>query len=116
MFAAHRSAEALSSNLMLHSPKHSCQRLRQTIAHLESRIGRAIASNLERARTARGAFQNRLIALSPLAVLDRGYSVTFTGTGRLVREASAVAIGETLTTRLARGKVGSTVFNTEDEI
>jgi exodeoxyribonuclease VII large subunit len=116
MFAAHRSSEALSSNLMLQSPLHRCQRMRQTIAHLESRIGRAIASKFERASTAREAYQDRLIALSPLAVLDRGYSVTFTGTGRLVREASAVAIGETLTTRLARGKVTSTVFDTEDEI
>jgi exodeoxyribonuclease VII large subunit len=116
LFASHRALEALSGGLLLQSPSHRCIRLRQSIAHLESRSLRAILTNIERARAAREGFDGRLAALSPLAVLERGYSLTFDTTGQLIHQPSAVTIGETLTTRLARGIVTSTVFNTEDEI
>jgi exodeoxyribonuclease VII large subunit len=116
LLVAHRAVEALSGGLLLQSPAHRCVNIRQTIAYLESRGGRAIAGNIERASAAREAFEGRLTALSPLAVLDRGYSLTFTSSGRLVRETSAVSVGETIKTQLARGKVTSTVLNTEDEI
>jgi exodeoxyribonuclease VII large subunit len=116
LVAAHRAVDALSGDLLLHSPSHRCPPVRQMIAHLESRARRAIATNIERARTAREACDGRLTALSPLAVLDRGYSLTFTASGRLVRDTSAFKIGETLKTRLARGTVTSTVLTTEDEI
>jgi exodeoxyribonuclease VII large subunit len=71
---------------------------------------------MERSRATRNALEGRLHALSPLAVLDRGYSLTFTPQGQLVRESSAVTTGETLMTRLARGTVTSTVVHTEDGI
>jgi exodeoxyribonuclease VII large subunit len=116
LLVAHRAVEALSGSLLLQSPAHRCLNIRQTIAYLESRGRRAIAGNIERASAAREAFQGRLTALSPLAVLDRGYSLTFTSSGQLVRETSAVSVGETIKTQLARGKVTSTVLNTEDEI
>jgi exodeoxyribonuclease VII large subunit len=116
LFAAHRDVEALSGGLLLQSPYHRCLRIRQTMAHLESRTRRAIATNIERANATREGFEGRLAALSPRAVLERGYSLTFTGTGQLVRETSAVTVGESITTRLARGTVTSTVLKTEDEI
>lgn len=116
LFAAHRIVEVLSGDLLLHSPYHCCLRLRQAIAHLESRGNRAIMSNIERSAAAQEGLRGRLIALSPLAVLERGYSLTFTSAGRLVRESSAVAIGEFLMTRLARGTVTSTVSRIEDKI
>jgi exonuclease VII large subunit len=46
LFAAHRIVEVLSGDLLLHSPYHCCLRLRQAIAHLESRGNRAIMSNI----------------------------------------------------------------------
>jgi exodeoxyribonuclease VII large subunit len=60
--------------------------------------------------------EGRLHALSPINVLDRGYSLTFTSEGQLVRESYAVTTGDTLKTRLARGTVTSTVVHTEDGI
>jgi exodeoxyribonuclease VII large subunit len=86
------------------------------VNHLQSRSRRAIATGMERCNASRNALHGRLAALSPLAVLERGYSLTFTGEGQLVRKSSGVTQGETLTTRLARGKVTSTVTHTEDGI
>jgi exodeoxyribonuclease VII large subunit len=52
----------------------------------------------------------RLDALSPLAVLARGYSITLAGLDRrVVTSASSVKPGDELETMLARGRVFSTV-------
>jgi exodeoxyribonuclease VII large subunit len=116
LFAADRAREVLSNRLLLQSPTHRCHRLRQTIDHLELRSRIAAATGIERAGAARKELDGRLAALSPLSVLERGYSLTFTSAGQLVREASAIATGEILKTRLARGTVTSTVVHTEDKI
>ena len=116
LLAANRATETLSNRLLLESPAHQCRRLRQTLRHLESRSRTAVATSIERARAARKELDGRLVALSPLSVLDRGYSLTFSATGQLVHEASTVASGEILKTRLARGMVTSTVLHTEDKI
>ena len=116
LFAAERATETLSNRLLLQSPTHRCHRLRQTIGHLESRAHRAAVTSIERAIAARKELDGRLTALSPLFVLDRGYSLTFTSAGQLVHDASVVATGEILKTRLARGTVTSTVKHTEDTL
>ncbi|MFL6427523.1 MAG: exodeoxyribonuclease VII large subunit [Acidobacteriaceae bacterium] len=116
LLAAHRAIEALSNGVLLQAPSHRCARLRQTVGHLQSRSTRAIATGIERCNANRKALEGRLAALSPLAVLERGYSLTFTEAGQVVRESSGVISGETLRTRLARGTVTSTVTRTEDGI
>lgn len=46
---------------------------------------------------------------SPRTILDRGYSITRDAQGHIVRDASHVAVGDDLSIRLARGKIGATV-------
>ena len=116
LLAAHRAAESLSGLLLQRSPSHRFQRLRQTVDHLQAHSERSMAAALERAAATRRALDGRLGALSPLAVLDRGYSLTFTETGQLLRESSAVNPGQTLKTRLRRGTVTSTAVHIEDGI
>ncbi|HEX6495710.1 MAG TPA: exodeoxyribonuclease VII large subunit [Acidobacteriaceae bacterium] len=116
LLTAHRALEALSNGVLLQAPSHRCDRLRQNIDHLQSRSTRGIIIGIERCNARRKALDGRLAALSPLAVLERGYSLTFTEAGQLVRESSGVVSGETLRTRLARGSVTSTVTHTEDGI
>lgn len=63
--------------------------------------------------------QRRLLeGLSPLAVLDRGYSLTRRADGTIVRNADELAAGELISTRLSEGTVESKVIarNTDDEI
>ena len=50
-----------------------------------------------------------LEALSPLAILSRGYSVTTDRSGRVIRKASDVPVGSELTTRLSEGSLISKV-------
>ena len=53
----------------------------------------------------------QLKALSPLAVLDRGYSVTRCPDGSVVREAAALKPGERVLTRVAKGEFESEVVS-----
>ena len=56
----------------------------------------------ERASTA-------LAALSPLAILDRGYALVFDSSGALLKDASTVAPGDPIRARLAHGELSATV-------
>jgi exodeoxyribonuclease VII large subunit len=116
LVAAHRATDSLSSQLLVRSPAHRCQRLRQSLDHLQAHSARAIAGTIERARARSNALGGRLAALSPLAVLDRGYSLTFTASGELLRESSGLKTGQTVKTRLARGTVTSAIVHTEDQL
>jgi exodeoxyribonuclease VII large subunit len=60
---------------------------------------------MERSETA-------LNALSPLAILERGYALVFDGEGQLVREARDVKPHDEIRARLARGEIHATVRKT----
>ncbi|MDD5217652.1 MAG: exodeoxyribonuclease VII large subunit [Candidatus Omnitrophica bacterium] len=57
----------------------------------------------------------RLNALSPLAILERGYSLTFNPAGQLLREIRDVKTGDELKTRLRRGMIYSNVTRIEKQ-
>ena len=86
---------------------------------LESRMASAGGVALERcaARARRAA--DRLTALSPLAVLERGYALAYTETAEgatsLVKDAAQLAAGDPLRLRFARGKARARVIETEEQ-
>jgi exodeoxyribonuclease VII large subunit len=80
------------------------------VDELELRSTRAIQRQLARAKDRVAALAGRLDSLSPLAVLSRGYSLTYrTGDGQLVRDAATLSVGQQITSRLERGQVISRV-------
>jgi exodeoxyribonuclease VII large subunit len=50
-----------------------------------------------------------LQALSPLAILDRGYALVFDPSGNLLKDAAKVKAGDEISARLAKGTVKATV-------
>ena len=54
----------------------------------------------------------RLDALSPLAVLNRGYALVYTADDRLLRNATEAHPGQTIRARLAHGSVTAEVKST----
>jgi exodeoxyribonuclease VII large subunit len=50
-----------------------------------------------------------LVERSPHAILRRGYSITRDASGKIIRDASTVAVGSDITVRLFRGQLGATV-------
>lgn len=56
-----------------------------------------------------------LEALSPLAILNRGYALVFDSSGRLLKDAGKVNVGDEITARVARGKLIAAVRKTAPE-
>jgi exodeoxyribonuclease VII large subunit len=50
-----------------------------------------------------------LQALSPLAILERGYALVFDASGKLVKDARETRKGAEITARLARGEIQATI-------
>ncbi len=81
-------------------------RVAAAAARLQGAARHAVVSRRQRLGTA-GA---RLDALSPLAVLRRGYAIaTRVPDGNVLRSADAVAVGEPIDLRLARGRLRAVV-------
>jgi exodeoxyribonuclease VII large subunit len=79
------------------------------------RLERAGRQRLERCQRAIEAFSARLNGLSPLNILARGYSVTQDGNGAVLRDAANLRLGDTVSTRLHRGRIVCRVEEAERE-
>jgi exodeoxyribonuclease VII large subunit len=108
--------EALADLVARVERRAPARQLDQRAAALERLAPRLRQAAHERLRRAEGRLQvaaRTLTALSPLAVLERGYSITRGADGRAVRGSDQVAEGAELETVLARGRVRSRVVGVE---
>ena len=75
---------------------------------LDQRLSDAAACRVRDQRARLAELERLLTTTSPLAALRRGYSITMTDSGELLRRADAVKPGELLITRLVDGTIRST--------
>ncbi|MFG0605866.1 exodeoxyribonuclease VII large subunit [Vibrio mimicus] len=101
--------ERLSHKIELHSPIHLIRQQRFNLIQQEQRINQSIQHHLIQPRHRLALLSEKLDAVSPLATLARGYSVTRTVQGELVRQSTQVKPGDTLVTQLMDGEILSTV-------
>lgn len=111
--AVHR-LKGLHGELLGCSPQamilHQAERLRR----LQGTLCATAQHQLHRLAGQVDGLAGRLHALSPLAVLDRGYSITFDALGNIVKKAGRVQTGERIQTRLASGRIVSRVESTQE--
>lgn len=100
---------AFDHRLQRNAPQIGLPRLRDRLAHLESRLAVALHSRVAARLQKLAAVEAQLRAVSPQAVLDRGYSITSDKEGNIIRSAAQVQRGDVLTTRVAEGEIQSTV-------
>ena len=74
----------------------------------------AVEKQLEEARGRLGIAAASLDALSPLAVLQRGFAIAQSADGKLLRDAKMVSIGDSIKVRLAVGRIGARVDDIEE--
>jgi exodeoxyribonuclease VII large subunit len=105
-----RRLERISSRLNQVHPRHRVHLNAQHLNGLSVRLRAATSRVRERQYAHLMAMDAQLRALSPEAVLKRGYSITsIKKSGKLVRASSQVKTGDRLTTRFADGTVESIV-------
>ena len=113
LFARSARLVELTRRLAAVDPGARIARARHELAALIARRDAAIRRSLESRRAQLGQLGAGMAALSPLAVLDRGYAMAARGDGALVRDASQVSRGDRLQLRLARGTLGVRVEDIE---
>src|SRR5438270_2368062 len=75
---------------------------RDLVSHT-STLSATMKAALLRNRSRLEQIEHQLRALSPLAILERGYALVFDSTGKLVKNSSQVAVGEEISATLAQG-------------
>jgi exodeoxyribonuclease VII large subunit len=98
----------LGARLSARSPRAELGRRRAAVAELASRMALAVRVRLDRAASAYEGKRSHLEALSPLRVLDRGYSLTRVR-GALLKSVAQAKPGDRLETEVSDGVVESRV-------
>ena len=81
----------------------------QRVGELKMRLGHKMEVVAQAKRQQLHRLESQLRALGPLAVLERGYSITQSADGNVVRDAKQVKRGDRLKTRVAKGMISSDV-------
>lgn len=108
-------AEPLMNRL---APAELRARLAEARARFESAYSSCnalIEAELDDARERLALSAASLDALSPLAVLQRGYAIAQSKDGHLLRDAESVAVGDSVSVRLAKGRLTAIVIRVEDQ-
>jgi exodeoxyribonuclease VII large subunit len=81
----------------------------------EAAMAAAMRTVLLQQRSRLEQFSAQITALSPLAILERGYALVFDATGKLLKNAAQVRPGDDISARLAQGTLTATVKNGKEK-
>ncbi len=99
----------LQTRLLIHSPKARLRSGQQRLDEISRRSAIALAHGLQMRRTRLSSLEQRLQALNPSAVLNRGYAMIINRKDKLVHSVKQVHPGEHLDVRLSDGQFGAQV-------
>jgi exodeoxyribonuclease VII large subunit len=109
----HRRCENVSGAVRHYDARRRLATIRQ---RLEAQVANLAAATHTRLLQCRGALDRctaSLEALSPIAILNRGYALVFDAKGLLMKDAARLKAGDELSARLSRGRVHARVTATE---
>ncbi|EPM5418786.1 exodeoxyribonuclease VII large subunit [Vibrio parahaemolyticus] len=104
-----QAVERKHHRLQLNSPAKHLAQQKSRLERVEHKLLDAMDRKLLTMRHQLAIAAEKLDTVSPLATLKRGYSITQTEQGKVVRSADDVKTGDLLVTRLANGEIHSTV-------
>jgi exodeoxyribonuclease VII large subunit len=99
-------AHALRHGVIAGSPEARVHHGMALVPQLRSRLEQVTRYRQDQRMNAARSCLSRLHALSPLGILDRGYSIVETLPGHeVVRDAGQVVVGQEVLARLAKGRL-----------
>jgi exodeoxyribonuclease VII large subunit len=105
LHSCRRKLERLQQHAGWRQPERRVHTLQQRLDEWASRLPIAMTRYLQLAQRHCDSQATRLQALSPWQVLQRGYSLTVTAEGQIIRQAQQVRPGQILRTYLAEGSL-----------
>ena len=128
-----RNVNDLTAAVLRHDPRRQLSAARESLAALQSRLGHALERTLAAARSrsetsearlyraaqvsvagrraAYAELRGELAALSPLAVLNRGYALVQDEHGKIIRSVKLLTANQQVATRLADGTFTSQILS-----
>ncbi len=111
-----RRHDMLRRSLDQHDPRHRLAAVRTRLVTRDGQLQAAVRRRIHVMQGRFGALAARIEGLSPLAVLGRGYSVTWDASRtRIIRDASALKAGDKVSVTLERGTFDATVDRSDHE-
>ncbi len=102
------------TTLQHQNPAAQIPHLARRVRDLAYRLQQQAQRQLERKQQRFNTSAQLLESVSPLATLNRGYSITTDSDGSIVRDTRPLQPGQTLHTRLAQGRVSSRIETVEE--
>lgn len=108
-----RALQDLQESYAFKQPQVLIQQFSQRMDEMLRQMQNYMKTGIKHRSQELGTLAGRLSALSPLAILERGYSISFDETGELLKDAAKVKKGQTIKTRLKKGTLFSQVTKIE---
>ncbi|MCG3182744.1 MAG: Exodeoxyribonuclease 7 large subunit [Planctomycetes bacterium] len=105
--------ETMGERLAGLGPLNQLRREQQRLDYLMEGLKWSMHHRLKDRKEKLNALGAHLEALSPLKVLERGYSITRNAQGKVIKKASEVKAGDTIVSKIADGTVTSEVLSAE---
>ncbi|MEM9100683.1 MAG: exodeoxyribonuclease VII large subunit [Pseudomonadota bacterium] len=110
----HQQLMHLQKRLFLANPSQRVAQHRARIQELHNRLLQKARFRLQEQKTRLAHLTSLLQQLSPLTVLQRGYSVTKKASGEVISDAGTLQVGDKIKTQLASGSFTSQVLSREN--
>jgi exodeoxyribonuclease VII large subunit len=107
--AARRRCETLTAAVRHYDARRMLAGVNTDLNSRTAAMAAALRTLLLRKRSRAEQLSSQLEALSPLAILGRGYALVFDAAGNLIKEGSQVEIGAEISAQLARGSLRAQV-------
>ena len=104
-----RKWEQVSAAIRHYDARRVLAGMRRDLASRTTAITSAVQTLLLRRRSRIEQIEHQLKALSPVAILERGYALVFVSSGNLVKNAAQVEAGDEISARLAHGSLTAKV-------
>lgn len=112
--AAH-SFDKLQSRLLHHQPQRSIRTANQDRSLLEKRLHRAMKVKTEKLEQRFQSTLKQLDALSPLNIMARGYSLSYTAESTLIKSVKQVNPGDAVKIKVADGELDCNIWGIEED-
>ncbi len=100
---------------LIYNYQSKFQTKRHKFTKLEEKITAIIDKKIKEKNSKLELLDSKINSLNPEAILNRGYSVAYTEDGKLVKNTEQVKKGDTLVTKLSKGKINSLIKKIQNE-
>ena len=114
LIAARRQLNILSASPALRSPLGYLEQRKLQLDHISERLISAQMRTVDRKKQQFIGLTSKLDAMSPMKVLTRGYAMTQTSDGQVIRSVKQAAIGSKLMISLSDGRICATVDDVKE--